>query len=91
MDFETMRQQGEVAGQYATERYAEAIKVHQPRYDYDADVFGTECRCGYPGVGRSPRRSVGLHVAAATRRADKQWDADYAAKLAELRTESSPS
>jgi hypothetical protein len=83
--WETLQAEAAVAGAYASERYRPAIAAHQPRYDYEADVFGTECRCGYPGVGRHPRRSVGLHVAAAKKRADKQWDADFAEKLAELR------
>lgn len=62
--------------QPALDAYAAAIATHQ--HDYSTWGTGTPiaCLCGYVGRGRSPRRSVGLHVAAAERRASKAYDAE---------------
>lgn len=45
--------------------------------DLGAPVGEAACLCGFPGRGRTPgarRRSVGLHVSAANRRADRKYD-----------------
>lgn len=73
------------AGAHASDIYFATLREHGK--DWSGNRHGEVCRCGFPGKGRYPRRSVGLHVAAAERRADKQWRVDYDAKLAELRKE----
>lgn len=61
----------------ALERYSAAIAEHGHRYD----VTGPVCRCGR--TFRS-NRAVGLHAAAAERRASKAYDAESAEAIRQL-------
>ena len=77
-----------------TERLQPALRKWQAARDSHGTVFdpfvppGT-CKCGWKwsGKGRSPRRSLGARVAAAEKRADKVYEADADALIAQMRRE----
>lgn len=72
----------------ALEAYAAALREHGHNYtaqiaNLDVDVPAA-CLCGWAPTrpGRSPRRAVGLHIAAAARRASRAFDATAAQLIA---------
>ena len=62
----------------ALDAFSDEIARHGHDYDHGG------CRCGWqPRTTRYPRRSTGLHIAAAEKRADRQYDAESARLLRE--------